>query len=143
MKKGGVNIIQFDSMRMFMMVGSVSVNHSVGSWINGINVFKATSKAKLYVHLRDAYNNWIYGASIQNQKLIGKVRKETDTETIIYQASLIADVKAGYQLFEYKTTTPGNYLLHVVDPEGATLLKSPFKFNITAGISTIALHICG
>ena len=51
MKKGGVNIIQFDSMRMFMMVGSVSVNHSVGSWINGINVFKATSKAKLYVHL--------------------------------------------------------------------------------------------
>ena len=123
------------------MTGSASLNHSIGSWINGMNVFKATSKVKFYVHLKDAFNNWIYGVSIQNQPLIGKVTEVTDTSNIIYEAPLVANVKAGYQLFEHRTTTPGVYLLHIMDPGGTTLLNSPFSFNITAGILTTVLHV--
>lgn len=126
---------------MFIMIGFASLNHSVGSWINGMNVFKATSKVKFYVHLKDVFDNWIYGASIQDQPLIGKITQVTDTPNIIYEEPLVANVKAGYQLFEYKTTTPGAYLLHIMDPGGTTLINSPFSFNITAGILTTLLDM--
>lgn len=112
----------------------MSLNHSIGDWIDGINTFEAGSKAEFYVHLRDAYNKRIYGSAIQGQKLIGRVTTLTNKDQAIYQSVFVANVKAGYQSFQFEITRAGHYLLHVSDREGNKLPISPFGFNVTAGM---------
>ncbi|KAI5070146.1 hypothetical protein GOP47_0014489 [Adiantum capillus-veneris] len=122
------------------VTGFVSLNHSIGEWVAGVNIVVAGSKAKFYVQLRDANNNRISGSAIQGQKLIGRVTTVPDKEETWYQSAFVPDAKTGYLLFQFATTKAAHYLLYVTDGEGGKLLNSPFGFNVTAG--DISVHTC-
>ncbi|KAK6930191.1 hypothetical protein RJ641_004285 [Dillenia turbinata] len=127
---GGNQILKGSPLHFKVNPGSMDVSSCLAEWKYGTNLLQIFSKLEIFIHQRDFYGNLVPALYAFDAQVINK-----GTNLSVPVADLsFKEVTPGIQLFSFKVSEPGSFVLTIFDIERKkSILNMPYEYTVFLG----------